>query len=1136
MAFNFTIINGKIVGSSTSGEIGDIVVGTATSISELETLYPASTQTENAIAFIVDNSNEIRSIAFVNTDGTKAWRDINEFRDLKVSELETLIQNLKSGIKFINTFNPKTNTPPVPLTPLNADYDSGDFYEITGLDDGEEYTWNSFVLTNNDWIIVAKVDDNTLEWQKVNIHKLAKEIHYNNTVSGLVANNVQDAIDEVVVDLDNETTSRQNADITLQGNIDLKYDKTGGTIDGNVNITTGNQYKINNVNLKDVEEVLNNKTINLEDNNLTQATITPLDEAFINGDKQEVLNNKTQGQIGTLKTNNPTQLNPNVRYVSKQGDDNLNGQVDRKKQTIAGAITSLVGQASGIVNVEAGNYNTDLTLGTANSRIHIIGEEGSQRTVLKSITFNENNQQCELTNLKLENTDNAPAINVNSTLSNYVFRNITCGGNHVSNIFLNIASGGSGYISLVGFDISNKIINFQNTTTPRLAFISQSVNTSINVGTGWTVIVDNNSTNILELSSNNNVLRGLIANAIIANDAEYNGIVAGGSATDGYYLVNYTKAGVFATGDIILKQNPSVVVVNKHYNTPNASYYLLSTQQTAHKSSGTWKITASVSDIATITASNGLQKVGNNIQGIDATTSAKGVVQLSNSYTSTSETLATTPKAIKDGLETIVANNDLFIPSTGGVYEATIRNNDTANRLYVMPDAAGIIQTDTSLLLPFAAKANINSPALIGTPTAPTAPVNTNTTQIASTAFVNTQISTTVVTSTETTTTDNDLIVFSGTSGKVVKKATASTFKTLLSLENVDNTSDANKPVSTATQTALNLKQNVIVAVANEAAMLALTGIPVGYVVKRTDLSNVLFQLVALPASTLGNWQQIGGGGSGGGGAWGDITGTLSNQTDLQNALGTKQNTITGAALTAVGSTFGNNNVVITSPTGFLDYSNITTTELGRLVGVTGIIQDQLNSKANQSTTYTKTEADTLLNAKQATLVSGTNIKSINGSSILGSGDITISGVASVKTVFNYSSVPTTYANFVLGGVNFLIGQPSGSTGNGIFVYTKNPQFGQELKCYNVGQGAFFYSGAWNTNYTANNMQNAIGYSQVGIFYQTALTAGTWNFQLIVEDNSANPAEAIGRQFRISSISNINTNTSGVVTVALLGG
>ena len=41
---------------------------------------------------------------------------------------------------------------------------------------------------------------------------------------------------------------------------------------------------------------------------------------------------------------------------------------------------------------------------------------------------------------------------------------------------------------------------------------------------------------------------------------------------------------------------------------------------------------------------------------------------------------------------------------------------------------------------------------------------------------------------------------------------------------------------------------------------------------------------------------------------------------------------------------------------------------------------------------YTKTETNTLLNGKQATLVSGTNIKTINNESLLGSGNIDIQG------------------------------------------------------------------------------------------------------------------------------------------------
>jgi len=65
--------------------------------------------------------------------------------------------------------------------------------------------------------------------------------------------------------------------------------------------------------------------------------------------------------------------------------------------------------------------------------------------------------------------------------------------------------------------------------------------------------------------------------------------------------------------------------------------------------------------------------------------------------------------------------------------------------------------------------------------------------------------------------TDNDFVVFSGTSGRIIKKITQGSFKTLLALAkadvglaNVDNTSDVSKPISTATQTAINLKQNTL--------------------------------------------------------------------------------------------------------------------------------------------------------------------------------------------------------------------------------------------------------------------------------------------------------------------------------------
>lgn len=104
---------------------------------------------------------------------------------------------------------------------------------------------------------------------------------------------------------------------------------------------------------------------------------------------------------------------------------------------------------------------------------------------------------------------------------------------------------------------------------------------------------------------------------------------------------------------------------------------------------------------------------------------------------------------------------------------------------------------------------------------------------------------------------------------------------------------------------------------------------------------------------------------------WGNITGTLSNQTDLQNALDAKQDDITGGASTITSSDLTASRALISNSSGKVAVSNVTSTELGYLDGVTSSVQTQLNNK-------------------QPTLISGTNIKTINNTSLLGSGDITI--------------------------------------------------------------------------------------------------------------------------------------------------
>jgi hypothetical protein len=130
--------------------------------------------------------------------------------------------------------------------------------------------------------------------------------------------------------------------------------------------------------------------------------------------------------------------------------------------------------------------------------------------------------------------------------------------------------------------------------------------------------------------------------------------------------------------------------------------------------------------------------------------------------------------------------------------------------------------------------------------------------------------------------TDNDGLIYESSSGLWKNKQIT---KAMVGLANVDNTSDANKPISTATQTALNLKENTAnkntangyaglgsdgklissqlpaititdtFVVGSQSAMLALTA-ETGDVAVRTDI-NKSFILKGTSAGTLADWQEL---------------------------------------------------------------------------------------------------------------------------------------------------------------------------------------------------------------------------------------------------------------------------------------
>mgnify|MGYP000617892312 CR=1 FL=1 len=151
-------------------------------------------------------------------------------------------------------------------------------------------------------------------------------------------------------------------------------------------------------------------------------------------------------------------------------------------------------------------------------------------------------------------------------------------------------------------------------------------------------------------------------------------------------------------------------------------------------------------------------------------------------------------------------------------------------------------------------------------------------------------------------------------------------------------------------------------------------------------------------------------GGGGGGGTWGSITGILSNQTDLQTALNGKVDenaAITGATKTKI--TYDSKGLVTSG-------ADATTADIAdstnkRYVTDANLVVIGNTSGTNTGDNATNSQYSGLAASKQDTLVSGTNIKTINSNSLLGSGDLVITAgdgnddfmlVASFKSLYNY--------------------------------------------------------------------------------------------------------------------------------------
>jgi hypothetical protein len=176
-----------------------------------------------------------------------------------------------------------------------------------------------------------------------------------------------------------------------------------------------------------------------------------------------------------------------------------------------------------------------------------------------------------------------------------------------------------------------------------------------------------------------------------------------------------------------------------------------------------------------------------------------------------------------------------------------------------------------------------------------------------------------------------DLFPIVDTSAAETKKITPTALKTALALNNVDNTSDANKPISSATQTALDGK------IDENSAITGATKTKITYDSKGLVTSG-------------------------------------ADATTADIADSTNKRYVTDAQLVVIGNTSG----------------------------------------TNSGDNATNSQYSGLATSKQDTLVSGTNIKTINSTSLLGSGNISVAPASGIDaTAIADGSVSSTEFQYI---------------------------------------------------------------------------------------------------------------------------
>jgi hypothetical protein len=205
-----------------------------------------------------------------------------------------------------------------------------------------------------------------------------------------------------------------------------------------------------------------------------------------------------------------------------------------------------------------------------------------------------------------------------------------------------------------------------------------------------------------------------------------------------------------------------------------------------------------------------------------------------------------------------------------------------------------------------------------------------------------------------------DLFPIVDTSAAETKKITPTALKSALALNNVDNTTDLTKPISTATQSALDGKQTILISGTNIKTINSVTILGGG-------------NLAVAPATGIN--------------ATAIATGIVDNTefeylngvtSSIQTQIDAKQPTITGGASTIASTDLGASRALVSNAIGKVAVATTTSTEIGYLNGVTSAIQTQIDTKTNKLITTNRQTASYTLVLSDADKLVEMNVGSAN--------------------------------------------------------------------------------------------------------------------------------------------------------------